>query len=156
MSYRIWLEDGPAPPTTPDAFRALLDEMERHIEALLTAAPPRQTDQAAHEARAFLTAARGGPRVEVNDDGANYGPTWNYGEMMARAGAVLSDWEGKPAAEALPLIEGALAAIRSDEAAFRAMESPNRWGTVENLIKLYEGIAARCRAFPNAVIRVWK
>lgn len=155
MSFRIWLEDGPMGPPSPETFRGLLDKIRTGVAELAAAgadmspAGRRWLLVARRDVDALLDEAARGPREKVS--AGDWTPTYNYGEMMRLAGADLSVFAGRVAKETLPDLERAVATMEADLRPFIAMESDNGWGRAAELLRLYREMAAECRKHPGAV-----
>lgn len=62
---------------------------------------------------------------------------------------------GKCVTEILPCLEAGLAELKRDPEKYRAMNSPDGWGTFEDLVEVTESAIAAAKQFPNATISTW-
>jgi len=99
----------------------------------------------------------------VDDSGIVYTAniTHNLNKMAAEAGLYEHLWRpdeiGVTKAQELiePLCEG-LKALGSNPERFKALNSPNGWGTYEGLIRFVAGYLQACIEWPDATVRVWR
>ena len=80
----------------------------------------------------------------------SWDPTYNYREIFLKADIYPKDLIGKTGEEVGVLFLRAVEAMKADREAFVALEPPNKWGTVDELIEhLEERMIPFCRANPR-------
>jgi hypothetical protein len=64
--------------------------------------------------------------------------SWNYtsnvAPMWRKAGADLKAFDGKTAGECAPVLAAAIERMEAEPDVYRAMDSPNGWGTYDRLL----------------------
>lgn len=88
------------------------------------------------------------------DEGWNF--TSNVSGMWRAAGTDLAEHHGKRAADVIPELEAAIATLEADPERFKAMDSPNRWGTYESLVPALKRLLEGYREHPAATVAVWR
>lgn len=94
-----------------------------------------------------------GTETEVPDTWRNY--THNLNATIRAAG--LGEWphvSGWNAGTLAQRLHPVLATLRRDPAMFKALDSPNGWGTYDTLLPVLTDIAAACDANPDATVRM--
>lgn len=82
-------------------------------------------------------------------------PTYNLGPMFAAAlGRPIRSLTGMSAAEALPVLRGAIAAMQADPARFKALNPPNGWGDYTGALDFMEWFASVCADHPKAMVHI--
>lgn len=82
-------------------------------------------------------------------------PTYNLAPMFALAlGMGLRDLTGKTGADAQPILRKAVAAMETDPRRFRALNSPNGWGSYDGALEFFRLFLADCVAHPKASIHI--
>lgn len=99
--------------------------------------------------------------LEVDTGGAEpatVGDSWNYTSNLAPmwrlAGADLSEFHGRAAGDVAPILRTAIEAMRADPGKFRAMDSPNGWGTYDTLVPCLDRLLSIFEAHPSAIVAV--
>lgn len=84
--------------------------------------------------------------------------THNVTNMWSEAGIydALYMSEGKTAGEVLSALRQGLADMEARPAIYRAMNSPNGWGTYRHALPWLRTLVAAFEAHPLATIHVWK
>ena len=80
--------------------------------------------------------------------------TSNCSAMWDRAGAPLRDFAGRPADKCALLVRAAITRIEADRATYEAMDPPNGWGSVADLLPALAKLADLFEAYPDGVVRV--
>lgn len=80
--------------------------------------------------------------------------TSNVAPMWRAAGADLAEFDGRTAGDCLPVLVAAIAEMEALPGKFRAMDSPNGWGTYDHLLPRLRVLADQFRAHPKATVRV--
>ncbi|PZG07179.1 hypothetical protein C1I95_31390 [Micromonospora craterilacus] len=99
-----------------------------------------------------LSIDSGGPEPATVWGSWNY--TSNCGAMWRRAGADLAEFEGKTAAECLPILVAAIRRMEDEPATYQAMNPPNGWGDYDSLLHALRQLADAFRAHPKATVEV--
>ncbi len=93
--------------------------------------------------------------IEVGSHWQNI--THNLYPMASRAGFGRALWGDEPvrdASELADLIEVGLDEMRARPAVFRALDSPNGWGTYDQFVPWLERLVEACRREPTARVSV--
>lgn len=85
--------------------------------------------------------------------------THNLVEMAEAAGLYAVMWRPDEngveiAAQALPILEAGLAALKADPERFKALNPSNGWGTYGGFVKAVEAYIEACHENPDATIEV--
>lgn len=80
--------------------------------------------------------------------------TSNVSRMWRTAGADLAEFDGKPTAECTPILEAAIAEMRANPDKYRAMDSPNGWGTYDHLMPRLDYLLACMKTHPKTTVYV--
>jgi len=81
--------------------------------------------------------------------------TSNVAGMWARAlGRRLYELGGMNAADALPLLEAAVCAMRADPDGYRELDPANGWGRYEGALEYLDRLRGACARHPKTQIRV--
>lgn len=101
------------------------------------------------------------PPCEHCRRGKSYvGWDWNFTSNSApvwcAAGADLASFHGKPAGECAASVIAALAELQRDPDKYRAMDSPNGWGTYSDLLPALTRLLAHLLEWPEAIVEVSK
>lgn len=102
----------------------------------------------------YLQMDTGGPKPR--DLGYDWNYTSNCAPMWREAGADLAEFDGKLAGECEPILAAALVVLRAEPERFRAMNSPNGWGTYDRLLPKLEQLRAIFADNPKATVKVWR
>jgi hypothetical protein len=93
----------------------------------------------------------GGPEPATLTD---WNFTSNVSAMWCAAGTDLAEHDGKKAGDLIDELGEAISELKAQPARYRAMDSPNGWGTYEHLLPQMEVLLAQYRAHPLATVRV--
>ncbi|MGH3549017.1 MAG: hypothetical protein ACRDQU_13080 [Pseudonocardiaceae bacterium] len=80
--------------------------------------------------------------------------TSNVAPMWRRAGADLAEFDGCAAAEVLPALRTAIAAMEDHQAAYKAMNPPNGWGDYASCLEFLCELVLDFTAHPKATVVV--
>ena len=80
--------------------------------------------------------------------------TSNCAEMWREAGCDLAELQGVTAAEALPRLRAAVAAMEAEPERFRPMEPANGWGSYESALDFLRRFADACEVDPDGRLRI--
>ena len=83
-----------------------------------------------------------------------FNSTYNLTPMFDAAGFRMRDFNGKTGAEVAPILAAAVAVMESDPAKFRAFDSPNGWGTYDQIMPYLREFLAAVDAHPTAMVDV--
>jgi hypothetical protein len=101
----------------------------------------------------YLTIDTGGSEPAcLSDEDWNF--TSNVSPMWRAAGADLAEFDGKPAGECAPVVRAAIAEMEANPDKYRAMDSPNGWGTYDHLMPRLRVLAAWFERHPKATVGV--
>lgn len=106
-----------------------------------------------HLAAPFTT---GGPEIQWHcpADIGNY--TSNVSPMWTHAlGYELADLKDRLAADALPDLQRAVAAMEADPDKYEAMGPTNGWGGYEGAHRYLRDLRDACATHPGTAIRIW-
>lgn len=101
----------------------------------------------------YLTVDTGGPEPAYLGD-MDWNFTSNVSPMWREAGADLAEFDGKVAGECAPTLRQAITLMEADPDRFRAMDSPNGWGTYEHLMPRLRVLAEWFERHPKATVEV--
>lgn len=87
--------------------------------------------------------------------------THNLGKMAQEAGIYECLWRSDEhgitrAKELLDSLSKGFVLMRDNPERFRAFDSPNGWGTYDDLLQFVGNYMAACAAYPDASVRVWR
>lgn len=102
----------------------------------------------------WLTIDTGGPEPATVGEDWNF--TSNCGPMWRAAGADLAEFEGRKAAECIPILDAAIKDLQANPDKYRVMDPPNGWGSYDDLVPRLEVLAQQFRYHPKATVRVWR
>ncbi len=102
----------------------------------------------------WLIIDTGGP--EPAHVGGDWNCTSNCAPMWRAAGADLAEFNGRKAADCLPVLDAAIQKMQADPETYRAMNPPNGWGDYDSLVRALERLAQELRYHPKATVRVWR
>lgn len=91
-------------------------------------------------------------RVRRADFDANY--TSNCGAMFIKAGLPIRELDGMLAADALPRLNAAIAAMTADKPGYEKLNPANGWGDYEGALAFFREIRNGCEAAPMGRLRV--
>ena len=80
--------------------------------------------------------------------------TSNVAPMWRKAGANLAEFEGKEAAECLPILLAAIDEMVAHPDEYKALNPPNGWGSYDSCLRYLRDIAAACERHRGSVVRV--
>lgn len=100
----------------------------------------------------YLVIDTGGPHPAVVADCGNM--TSNVAPMWRKAGADLAEFGGRSAAECIPLLRTAIAAMEDDPATYQAMAPDNGWGSAAGCLRYLREILSDFVAHPKAIVSV--
>lgn len=69
-------------------------------------------------------------------------------------GSYPSAWDGKTAAELLPVLRQGIDLLRQYPQRYRPLEANGGWDTVENTLRFLVQIEENCSKFPTAVLEI--
>lgn len=82
-------------------------------------------------------------------------PTYNLGPMFALAlGKPIREIEGQTAADVIPLLEKATAAMKRAPAKFKKLNPENGWGSYEGALESLCWLLEMCQEHPLAMVEV--
>lgn len=100
----------------------------------------------------YLRIGTGGPQP------ATVGPDWNFtsnvAPMWRAAGVDLAEHHGKKAGDVADELDAAIQEMEANPAKYRAMDSPNGWGTYEHLMPRLKVLLEAYRSHPLATVEV--
>lgn len=99
----------------------------------------------------YLTIDTGGPEPAYLTD---WNFTSNVSPMWRAAGTDLAEHHGKKAGDLIDELGEAIGELKAQPDRYRAMDSPNGWGTYEHLLPRLEVLLAQYRAHPLATVVV--
>jgi hypothetical protein len=83
---------------------------------------------------------------------------WNYtsncAPMWCKAGADLSEFDHRSAAECEPILSAAIAVMEADPATYEAMNPENEWGSYESVLDSLGALAKAMLLNPKTTVRV--
>ena len=85
---------------------------------------------------------------------ADWNYTSNVATMWRKAGADLALFDGKLAADCLPVLLAAIDRMTASPDEYKAMDSNNGWGTYESLLPHLRELAEKMEKHPKTTIRV--
>lgn len=101
----------------------------------------------------WLTIDTGGESpVEISDTWWNY--TSNVSAMWRAAGVDLAEHDGKLAGDVAQELALAIVELQEHPAKYRAMDSPNGWGTYDNLVPALIRLLDTYTLHPRATVVV--
>ncbi|MGH3795966.1 MAG: hypothetical protein ACRDSP_13875 [Pseudonocardiaceae bacterium] len=80
--------------------------------------------------------------------------TSNVAPMWREAGADLAEFDGRAAAEVLPVLRTAIAAMEDDPAVYEAMNPANGWGDYDSCLEFLRELVKDFTAHPKATVVV--
>lgn len=85
---------------------------------------------------------------------------WNFTSNVARmwrhAGADLAEFDGKRAGDCADILAAAVERMAADPETYREMDSPNGWGTYDQLLPALRELLEAMRTHPNTAVGVWR
>ena len=82
-------------------------------------------------------------------------PTYNLCAMFALAlGQPIRELDGMLAADAVPILEKATAAMKKAPAKFKKLNPPNGWGSYEGALESLCWLLEMCQEHPKAMVSV--
>lgn len=102
----------------------------------------------------WLNIDTGGPEPATVWSEFNF--TSNVAPMWRAAGADLAEFDGKRAGDCALILAGAIAELEGDPAKYRAMDSPNGWGTYDHLLPALRKLLAGFQQHPSTTVVVWR
>jgi hypothetical protein len=91
---------------------------------------------------------------QLEDEYWNF--TSNVSCMWREAGADLAEFHGKVAGECAPTLRQAIEKMEADPAKYKAMDSPNGWGTYEDLMPRLRVLRDWFERHPKATVKIWR
>ncbi|MFA5187088.1 MAG: hypothetical protein WC551_11450 [Patescibacteria group bacterium] len=106
----------------------------------------------------YMEADLGGPeRIRLDEDEYWVNITSNVGGMYQLAFGTndgIKFLNGKKGADALPLIDSAIAAFEATPATFEAMNPENGWGDSKGALRVLRKLKSWCESAPDAYIYI--
>lgn len=87
-------------------------------------------------------------------DGWNF--TSNVSGMWRAAGTDLAEHHDKKAGDVSGELEAAITELEANPVKYKAMDSPNKWGTYDDLVPALKRLLAAYREHPLATVQVWR
>lgn len=103
----------------------------------------------------WLEIDTGGPEpFKLEDEYWNF--TSNVAPMWGAAGADLAEFHDKLAGDCATVLHAARLEMEAHPEKYRAMDSPNGWGTYDDLMPRLAVLAAWFDRHPKATVKVWR
>lgn len=80
--------------------------------------------------------------------------TSNVAPMWRAAGADLAGFDGKTAGDCIAVLATAIGTMEAEPDRFGAMDSPNSWGTYDDLLPALRELLEAMQAHPATTVRV--